>query len=113
MDPHASNVSLTTAFVSNVYETLARFDDKLQIEPALAESWQTVSPTVWRFRLRREVRFHNGDPFSADVGFADGHRSQAGPGQRAAAVARDVELTPPARSARIPCSRRTAFRRGP
>ena len=26
MDPHASNVSFTTAFVGNVYETLARFD---------------------------------------------------------------------------------------
>ncbi|UCG98356.1 MAG: ABC transporter substrate-binding protein, partial [Burkholderiales bacterium] len=66
MDPHATNNSFTTAFVSNVYETLVRFDDKLRIEPALAESWTVLSPTTWRFKLRRGVRFHNGDPLTAD-----------------------------------------------
>jgi peptide/nickel transport system substrate-binding protein len=66
MDPHATNNSFTTAFVSNVYETLVRFDDKLRIEPALAESWTVLSPTTWRFTLRRGVRFHNGAPLTAD-----------------------------------------------
>lgn len=66
MDPHSSNVSFTAAFVSNVYEGLVRFDDRLRIEPALAESWTQVGPTTWRFVLRRGVRFHSGDPMSAD-----------------------------------------------
>ena len=43
-----------------------RFNEKVQIEPALAESWQSMSPTVWRFKLRRNVKFHNGEPFTAD-----------------------------------------------
>ncbi len=66
MDPYSTNNSFTTAFINNIYEGLARFNEELKVEPALAESWQTVSPTVWRFKLRRNVKFHNGEPFSAD-----------------------------------------------
>ncbi len=66
LDPQSSRVSFTNAFLANVYETLVRMDDKLAIEPALAASWERPSATVWRFHLRPGVRFHNGDPFTAD-----------------------------------------------
>ncbi|HEY3048487.1 MAG TPA: ABC transporter substrate-binding protein, partial [Polaromonas sp.] len=66
MDPHSTNNSFTNAFVSNIYESLVRFNDKLQIEPALATSWKLVSPTVWRYTLRQGVKFHNGESFDAD-----------------------------------------------
>jgi hypothetical protein len=32
----------------------------------LAESYQSVSPTTWEFKLRRGIRFHNGEPFDAE-----------------------------------------------
>lgn len=35
-------------------------------EPQLAVSWQNVNPTTWRFRLRRDVKFHNGEAFRAE-----------------------------------------------
>ena len=41
-------------------------DKDLKIIPALAESWETPEPTRWRFHLRKGVKFHNGDPFTAD-----------------------------------------------
>src|SRR5215510_3346149 len=66
MDPYSTNNTFTNQFMSNIYEALVRFNEKVQIEPALAESWQSVSPTVWRFKLRRNVKFHNGEPFTAD-----------------------------------------------
>jgi peptide/nickel transport system substrate-binding protein len=66
MDPHATNNSFTNAFVGNIYESLVRFNDKLKIEPALATSWKTLSPTVWRFTLRQNVKFHGGETFDAD-----------------------------------------------
>ena len=66
MDPHATNNSFTNAFVGNIYESLVRFNDKLEIEPALATSWKTLSPTVWRFTLRQNVKFHGGETFDAD-----------------------------------------------
>ena len=34
--------------------------------PALAERWEIVEPTRWRFHLRKGVKFHNGEPFTAD-----------------------------------------------
>lgn len=43
-----------------------RYTGDLKIEPALAESWETVTPTTWRFHLRKGVKFHNGDAFTAD-----------------------------------------------
>ncbi|WP_137896386.1 ABC transporter substrate-binding protein [Ramlibacter sp. 2FC] len=66
MDPHSTNNTFTNAFVNNVYEGLVRFNEKLQVEPALATSWKTLSPTVWRFTLRQGVKFHGGESFDAD-----------------------------------------------
>jgi peptide/nickel transport system substrate-binding protein len=66
LDPHSSNNTFTNSFLGNVYEALVRHNDRIEIEPALAESWQRVSPTVWRFNLRRGVTFHNGEGFDAD-----------------------------------------------
>ena len=66
VDPHSTNNSFTNAFVSNIYESLVRFNEKLQIEPALATAWRVTSPTVWRFTLRQGVKFHGGENFDAD-----------------------------------------------
>jgi peptide/nickel transport system substrate-binding protein len=38
----------------------------LSLAPTLATSWKQVSPTVWRFELRKGVQFHDGTPFTAD-----------------------------------------------
>ena len=66
MDPHSTNNSFTNGFMGNIYESLVRFNEKLEIEPALATSWKLQSPTVWRFTLRQGVKFHGGESFDAD-----------------------------------------------
>ena len=66
MDPHSLNESLQLTTVSNVYEALVSRDAKLGLVPALATEWKQVSPTVWRFELRKGVQFHDGSPFTAD-----------------------------------------------
>jgi peptide/nickel transport system substrate-binding protein len=49
-----------------MYENLVRFNTKMQIEPALAESWtQSADGLTWTFKLRKGVRFHDGMPFDA------------------------------------------------
>lgn len=71
LDPHALNETFTLGFLGNIYEGLTRRGPNLEIEPALAESWELVEPTRWRFRLRRDVRFHDGEMFTAaDVVFS-------------------------------------------
>ena len=68
LDPHHHNDAGTWAVLCNFYEGLVSFSADLKIEPALAESWENVDPTHWRFHLRRDVRFHHGELLrAADV----------------------------------------------
>jgi peptide/nickel transport system substrate-binding protein len=49
-----------------IFDTLLRRNLKtLQLEGNLAESWRTVNDTTWQFKLKRNVKFHNGEPFDA------------------------------------------------
>ena len=66
MDPHASGDGISRGIIINVYDGLVRLTPKLELEGELAVSWEVVSPTVWRFKLRPNVTFHDGSPFSAD-----------------------------------------------
>lgn len=66
LDPYSYGDTFTLSVLNHVYEGLVRYTGDLKIEPALAESWETVSPTVWRFKLRQGVKFHNGAPFKAE-----------------------------------------------
>ena len=66
LDPYGLNETFTLGFQGNVYEGLTRRGPDLAIEPGLAERWEIVEPTRWRFHLRRGVSFHNGNPFTAD-----------------------------------------------
>ncbi len=66
MDPHSLNETLQFSVLGNVYEPLVALDKKLALTPALAASWKQTSPTVWRFELRKGVKFHDGTPFTAD-----------------------------------------------
>jgi peptide/nickel transport system substrate-binding protein len=66
LDPYTLKETTTIAHHAHVYEGLVTRDKELKIAPALAESWETLDPTHWRFHLRHNVKFHNGDPFTAD-----------------------------------------------
>src|SRR5262245_11531265 len=57
----ASNVG------AQIFDTLVERDASLKVVPALAtEVPKLVSPTVWEIKLRRGVKFHNGEEFNAD-----------------------------------------------
>lgn len=66
LDPHALALQYQTRVVSQIYESLVSRDRDFKMEPALAVSWQQVDPKRWRFKLRPNVRFHDGTPFAAD-----------------------------------------------
>jgi len=66
MDPVSRNESLTNAMNGQVYEALLNRDKTLKLEPVLATEWQQLGPTSWRFKLRPNVKFHDGSPFTAD-----------------------------------------------
>ena len=66
LDPHSLNESLQLSIDGNAYEPLVDLDKKLNVVPGLATAWKQTSPTVWRFDLRKNVKFYDGTPFTAD-----------------------------------------------
>jgi peptide/nickel transport system substrate-binding protein len=51
---------------ANVYEPLVVLGSDYTLRPGLAERWELIPPGTWRFHLRRNVKFHNEQPFTAD-----------------------------------------------
>ncbi len=66
LDPHSQNELLTNSVNGQVYETLLRRDKFLKLESGLATDWNQVTPTLWRMKLRPNVKFHDGSAFTAD-----------------------------------------------
>src|SRR5512141_2298913 len=65
LDPHSQSHATTHSIMQHVYEGLVRYDKDFKIQPCLATSWQYVTPTQVRFVLRKNVKFHDGSPFTA------------------------------------------------
>ena len=66
LDPYSQNELLTNSINGQVYESLLARNKNMEIVPALATEWQQIGPTLWRITLRGDVKFHDGQPFSAD-----------------------------------------------
>lgn len=52
---------------ANIFETLVRMTPDFQVEPWLAERWEYQGENTWRFHLRDDVTFHDGQPFTAEA----------------------------------------------
>lgn len=73
LDPHANNETMTLRFLSNVYDPLVTRDPNGTFIPWLATAWTIVEPTRWRFTLRQDVHFAEGEALiPADVVFSIG-----------------------------------------
>lgn len=46
--------------------TFANSLESGKLEPSLAESWELIDDTTWQFKLREDVLWHDGTPFTAD-----------------------------------------------
>src|SRR6266480_7538658 len=66
LDPYSLNETFTHGVLGNVYEGLTKRGKDLKVIPGLAERWETPEPNRWRFYLRKGVKFHNGEDFTAD-----------------------------------------------
>ncbi|MCS6803309.1 MAG: ABC transporter substrate-binding protein [Dehalococcoidia bacterium] len=62
----AANIALYSA----IYDSMVWVDGKFNVLPRAAERWTQPEPTTWRFTLRRDLTFSNGDRLTAaDVEF--------------------------------------------
>src|SRR6266478_5953622 len=65
IDPHYHNLTPNTNVAAHIFDFLVLRDERQKTIPGLAESWKTVDPVTWEFKLRRGVRFHDGSEFTA------------------------------------------------
>ena len=65
IDPHYHNLTPNTNVAAHIFDFLVLRDERQKAIPGLAESWKTVDPVTWEFKLRRGVRFHDGSEFTA------------------------------------------------
>jgi len=78
LDPYTLNETFTLGALGNVMEGLTKRDKDLKIIPGLAERWETSDDgRRWRFYLRRNVKYHDGSPFTADDVIFSAERAQA------------------------------------
>src|SRR5882672_2434697 len=71
LDPHMHFERVGILVNINMFDSLLHRSTKLQFEPSLATSWKAVTDTQWEFKIRKGVRFHNGDVLTpADVKYS-------------------------------------------
>jgi peptide/nickel transport system substrate-binding protein len=77
MDPYVRAETFLLTFTQNFYDPLVRRGRRLELEPALAESWEQPDNLTYRFHLRHGVKFQEGQPFTADDVVFSYHRAIA------------------------------------
>jgi peptide/nickel transport system substrate-binding protein len=67
LDTQNQQETPASVVASHLFDTLVERDQNLKIVPALAEELpKLVAPTTWEVKLRRGVKFHNGEEFNAE-----------------------------------------------
>ena len=66
IDPQFSRTSNNQNIAMQIFDRLVDTDPYTQLEPALALSWSNTDPLTWQIKLRPGVKFHDGNPLTAD-----------------------------------------------
>jgi peptide/nickel transport system substrate-binding protein len=68
LDPHQATGTIDYMVLMHVFDHLiARNPESMKLTPGLAESWKFVDDNTWDFRIRKGVKFHNGEPLTAET----------------------------------------------
>ena len=81
--------------MSHIFNNLVEMDADNKPRPALAESWRPIDDKTWEFKLRKDVKFHDGTPFTADhvIATFDHSKTIEGVGSSAGAYVRSKTYT--------------------
>lgn len=70
LHPHAQRTNTEATICNSLFDGLVDREPDGKLVPSLAVSWEMTSPTLWRFNLRKGVKWQNGDDFTAaDVAY--------------------------------------------
>lgn len=65
MDPHVQLSGGMLQYTHLCFDPLIRWTKDMKFEPRLATKWERIDPLTVRFTLRKGVKFHSGNPFTA------------------------------------------------
>lgn len=70
LDPIATNDVASSNVMLQIYQTLMQLNEKGEVVPMLAESYKKIDDLTYEFKLKKGVKFHNGEELKAsDVKF--------------------------------------------
>ncbi|MSO64281.1 MAG: ABC transporter substrate-binding protein [Alphaproteobacteria bacterium] len=64
-NPYRGSGSPGVYYWAAIFDAPTWVDEKGKVQPAVAVSWQTVNPTTWRFKIRPNTSFSNGEKVDA------------------------------------------------
>lgn len=80
LDPDAVNDVASSNVMTQIYGTLVQMNDKGEVVPMLAESFKQIDDVTYEFKLKKGVKFHNGEEMKAsDVKFSFTRAAKAAP----------------------------------
>jgi peptide/nickel transport system substrate-binding protein len=66
LDPTFSNDVYSHNLNLNIYDRLIDWSDNVQLEKSLAESYEQINPLTLQVKIKKGVKFHNGDEMTAE-----------------------------------------------
>lgn len=66
VDPQLNNHAGDRSLALHLWDSIINSRDGGILEPALAKSWKALDATTWEFKLRDDIKWHDGTPFTAD-----------------------------------------------
>lgn len=67
LDPVLTMDATTIRILRHLYDALFFRDRNMRVIPELAESYEFVNDVTWIIKLRKGIKFHNGEPFNAEA----------------------------------------------
>lgn len=66
LSPHEATDIYSRRVISNIFDRLVEINEKLEVVPGLAESWEQTDATTLVFHLKKGVKFHNGEELTSE-----------------------------------------------
>lgn len=66
IDPQFARTGNNQMTSMHIFDRLTVTDENIRTTPGLALSWRNIDPRTWELKLRPNVKFHDGSPFTAE-----------------------------------------------